>query len=274
MATDHEAARQRTPPATGRHVAAWAEMVTILLIGAFFVFSFLAGRVRFFVASAYVWLALLAAALLLAMGAARLFRHVRGRGACGCEAAEHTAWRLPSSVCVVLLILPMGLALAVNPRRYSPEGLRKRRVSAAPRDARFEQAVNWVFGLTAAGGKGGAGSFWLPRNPTVLDLLTAAQEGRRDALEGRFVAVLGQCDLPEGPGSRRFDLYRLVVTCCIADASAVSIEVVRPPTVALEPGGWVRVEGIVRFDSKIDPSLPVIHATMTSKIPEPSDPYL
>jgi uncharacterized membrane protein YcgQ (UPF0703/DUF1980 family) len=139
----------------------------------------------------------------------------------------------------------------------------------------LEQAVKWVMGGKAAGkGGAGGGGVSLPKNPTILDVLNAAGEGNAKALEGTFVTVMGQCDLPDGAKSERFDIYRLVVTCCIADATAVAVEVARRPTVELENGEWVRVEGLIKFDSKIDPSIPVIHATVTTKIPELSEPYL
>ena len=257
---------------TGGRIAPWAEIITILLVAVFFAVSFFTGRVKPFLAPRYVWLPGMAAVALLGMAAARLRAHFRGGVTC-CESEEHSAWRVPRSACVIILILPMVLGVIVAPTRYSSEGMRKRRVSGPARDVPLEQAVKWVMGGTAAG-KTGSGGASLPENPTVLDVLTAAGEGDAKALEGTFVTVIGQCDLPDGARSERFDIYRLVVTCCIADATAVAVEVARRPTVDLEAGGWVRVEGIIKFDSKIDPSIPVIHATVTTNVPEPSEPYL
>jgi len=142
------------------------------------------------------------------------------------------------------------------------------------RDAELEKAIRWVLGEKISPSRTQETGVSLPKKPTILDLLNAVEEGHRELVQGQYVTVLGQCDLTGGPEGERFDLYRLVVTCCIADATAVFVEVVRVPNVKLESGGWVRVGGIVRFDSGIDPSLPVIHATTMSKIPEPSEPYL
>jgi uncharacterized repeat protein (TIGR03943 family) len=114
----------------------------------------------------------------------------------------------------------------------------------------------------------------LPARPTVLDILRAANRSDPASLEGRFVEIVGQCDvvgdLPDG----RFDVYRLVVTCCVADASAVSLEVAPPVGVRIESGSWVRVAGLLKFDGSYDPSMPVLHATKMSRIPAPSEPYL
>jgi uncharacterized repeat protein (TIGR03943 family) len=269
---DHGHDHDRADSHTLRRIGTWVEAGTILLIAAFFAFSYFSGRVRFFVASYYIWLSAMAAAALLAMGLTRLLAR-SGAGCSACESGEHGTWRVPVWICVAVLVVPVALALAVDPRRYSPEGLRKRRVGVRRRDVKLERAMNWVLGVQAAR-RGASALASLPSEPTVLDVLNAAEAGSPEALAGRFVELVGQCDLPDGPGSKRMDLYRVVVTCCVADATAISIEVARRANVRLEPGGWVRVAGVIKFDSQFDPALPVVHATMISKIPEPSDPYL
>jgi len=214
-----------------------------------------------------------AAALVLVVACAIRLRG-RGRRAPSC-ACESSALRPASTLaCMAALMAPMVLALTVNPTQLSPEGARKRRTSPPPRDPALARAVNWVLGLETAEKQAADGPVTLPKNPTVLDLLAAADEFQREALEGRFVTLVGQCDLPEGPNSQRFDLYRLVITCCIADATSVSVEIARPPNVKLDPGGWVRVGGIIKFDSAGGPSLPAVHAAAISNIPEPAKPYL
>lgn len=272
METDAPSVRQDDPRSVRRRIDAWAEVITILALATFFAFSFFT-RVHLFVAPMYIWLSAAAAVALFAMGAARLLAHFQGY--VSGEMEEQSAWQVPVSACVVILILPVVLAVAVNPRGYSQEGLRKRRVTAPPRHAQLAESIDWVLGAKAADKQAATASVSLPENPTILDVLRAVNDGNREAVEGRFVSVMGQCDLLNGPNSKRFDLYRLVVTCCIADATAVSVEIARKKAEAeLEPGSWIRVEGVIRFDSKVDPSMPVVHATETSKIPEPLEPYL
>lgn len=257
--------------AAGR-LGVWLETGTLLVLAAFLVFSFFAGRLRLFIAPAYLWLPPLAALALSAMGLARLNAHLRGRTSCECEREGGSA--VSKSICAALLILPILFALGVNPRGFSAEGVRKRLVSAPPRDRPLEQAIDWVLGLNTPERKAAAASVSLPKNPTVLDLLNVSSQADPKALEGRFVTVIGQCTLPEGPASGRFGLYRLVVTCCIADATAVSVEVARKPTLKLRSGQWVRAGGILKFDGTTDPSLPVVHAATVSPIAEPREPYL
>ena len=251
--------------------AAWVEGLAIALVAGFFAMSFFTGRVRRFVAPSYVWLSVAGAGLLAAMAIARLLG--ARSAACPSCAGEHGTWRLPSWVCVLVLLVPIGLVLAVHPTRYSPEGLRKRQAAPPPHDRKLAGAMGWIFGgEPAAPGREGPGV--LPPNPSIPDVIALAYDGRREALEGKFVTVIGQCYLPDGPASRRFSLYRLVVTCCIADATSTPLDVARRDEAPLESGGWVRVQGILRFDSNADASVPVLHATMVSRIAEPAEPYL
>ncbi len=271
MTTDSHADHERQHRAAGG-VGAWTEISTLVLLAVFLGFSFFSGRLERFLVRPYLWLPPIAALILLAMGAARLIAHRRGKALCECERRD--GWQVSRLTGAAILIVPIIVALWVNPRQFSPEGARKRDTPAPPRDFQLQQAINWVLGGKSAGRKGGAGPVSLPKDPTILDLLGAVSLGDPKSLEGRFVTVIGQCDLLEGPGSQRFVLYRLVVTCCIADATAVSIEVAWKPSVRLQPGEWVRAGGILKFDSAVDPSLPVVHAATVSPIAEPREPYL
>jgi uncharacterized repeat protein (TIGR03943 family) len=272
MSTEHEPCCGHEHETAPGRSGVWLQTGTLLLLAAFLLFSFLAGRVRLFVAPAYVWLPPLAAVVLLAMGAARLIAHRRGGPSCACD--DRGSRTVSQAACALILLVPVGLALAVSPKGFTAEGIRKRMVSRPARDAPLEQAVNWVLGFKTAQKQTASGPVSLPQDPTILDLLNAVGQAGTEALEGRYVTVIGQCDLPSGPESPRLALYRLVVTCCIADATAVSVEVARKPTVKLQSGQWVRAGGILKFDSPIDPSLPVVHATTVAPIAEPREPYL
>lgn len=257
------------------HLTALAEVGTLLVIATFLAYSYFADIVRHFVTPNYIWFSLATSIALFAMAIARLRAHCHGY--VSGELEEQSAWKVPLSACVVVLILPVGLALCVQPKSYSSEGFAKRRETRPLPNADLAQAFHWVSGMETAEEEDSIAIVLLPEQPTILDLLGVVRDGRAKTLEQQkpFVSLIGQCVLSHGDGDRRFDLYRLVVTCCIADALAVSVEVARPTTDdPLEAEGWVRVEGIVKFDSKIDPSQPVIHATTITRIPEPREPYL
>jgi uncharacterized repeat protein (TIGR03943 family) len=248
------------------------EIATLLILAAFMAFSFFSGRISVFLAPDYVWLTPTAALVLSAMFAARLFGYARGAASCACHSQStgtKTTW-----ACAAVLILPVVTVLVVNPTQLSPEGARKRQVTPLPRNVHLELAVDWVMGIKRAKKKP-TGSVELPKNPTIIDLMNAAAEYHPDDLDGRFVNIEGQCGFGSDAADERFDLYRLVVNCCIADATTVPLEIVRPKKkTQLSPGGWVRVQGMIKFDNPMDPSMPVIEAAKISKIAEPSEPYL
>jgi uncharacterized repeat protein (TIGR03943 family) len=206
------------------------------------------------------------------MFAARVLAHRRGGGSQACCDQDEHGRKMPQSVYVAALVTPIIFALVVDPTQFSPEGLRKRRVSRPPRDRQLEAAINWVLGQEAAEKRVTSGPVNLSSRPTVVELLGAATDGRPEELEDRFVTVIGQCDFVGDPD--RFELYRLVVTCCIADATAVSVTIAGKPARQLRPGAWITVGGKIKFDSPFDPTLPVVHAVTISEIDEPAEPYL
>ena len=285
MGTDHQP-NGHCSHQTGRWNAG-VEMCTLLILAAFMAFSYFSAQIRealgpgyewltlkllAFVAPGYVWLTLASAVALLAMFAARLFGHTRGVASCACHSGGSSG--KTTSLCAAVLILPVVSVLVVNPTQLSPEGARKRRVTPPPRNVPLEQAMDWVMGVKKAKKKA-TGTVALPKNPTIIDLMNAVAEYHPDDIEGQVVSVEGQSDLISGEDGERFDLYRLIVNCCIADASTVPLEIVRPKKrTQLTPGGWVRVQGMIKFDNPIDPSMPVIEAAKISQIAEPSEPYL
>lgn len=261
-------------PKTATVFADWLVIVMLLLLAAFLGFAYWSGRVSLFVAAYYVWMtpatAIVLSGMAIACVAARFSRPVDACHSC----ADGGSW-VRRLCCVVILIVPIVFALAVNPQGPSSEWRRRRKLAVPARNLEFERAVAWVLGeASAATDGGGADSVKLPAKPTVLDLLTAAGQHDPKLLEGKFVEIVGQCDVASGPQNGRFDVYRLIVTCCVADASAVSIEVAGPAGEKIEPGVWVRVAGRLRFDSSYDPTLPVLHAEIITRIRAPSEPYL
>ncbi|MCX6906950.1 MAG: TIGR03943 family protein [Verrucomicrobia bacterium] len=270
---DHICDCAREPHASGGRALAAAEVVSLLLLATFLIFSVLSGRLRFFLAPVFIWLPPAAAVLLLAMSAARLFAF-RARGAtCECD-DNHSGSTAMRWFYTIVIIVPLVFALAVNPRQFSSEGVRKRTAPAAARDAALERAMNWVLDLKPAPNKAGTpSSDELPSEPTVAELMRALESDGGRALAGKFVTVIGQCGADNATAGGRFELYRLVVTCCIADATAVSVEVAGLPTVTVEPGQWLRIGGVIAIESGASPQA-VLRAASISKIPVPSNPYL
>ncbi|MEX1111257.1 MAG: TIGR03943 family protein [Chthoniobacterales bacterium] len=92
----------------------------------------------------------------------------------------------------------------------------------------------------------------------TLDLLFAAQEpGLREEFENQRVSMVGQYVPPRGGAEGGFDLVRMFVVCCAADARPLGIKVTGQP-VSVPRMGWVRITGIARFEDNggvLEPSL-------------------
>jgi uncharacterized repeat protein (TIGR03943 family) len=264
----HPPCEDHAAPAGGRPLA-WAEIATLLALAAFLGYASLTGRVLAFLAPGYAWLPPSAAALLASMALARLHA-LRDRAACECHPSGSPAlrWGLTAA-----LLAPIVMGLALDPRQFSPQGV-KRRFAPAAHDPRLERAMAWVLGAADEAPFAPVPSIARSAEPTVLELVRAADSGQAAAWAGRFVSVIGQCDLSNDPPLRRFGLYRFVVTCCIADAQLVAVDVIAPPGLSLQPRQWVRVEGVIRLENMETGGEPVIQAATVSKIPAPSSPYL
>jgi uncharacterized repeat protein (TIGR03943 family) len=265
MTANHEHAR-------GGRTLAVIEVVSLLLLVAFLVFSAASGQLRFFLAPGFVWLPPAAAVLVLAMSAARFLALRAGGAACECGDG-HSGSTTMRWLYAVVLVVPLVFGLAVNPRQFSPEGVRKRIAPPATRDAALERAMNWVLGLKQSPSKHSAAPSELPAEPTVAELARALESDGGRALAGKFVTVIGQCGADNATTGGRFELYRLVVTCCIADATAVSVEVAGLPTVTVEQGQWLRISGVIAVEGGASPQA-MLRAATISKIPTPPNPYL
>ena len=254
----------------------WIKLIALFATSAFLFFAYFIGWVRYFVATDYLWLPPAGAVALALMGLARLTASpAAGSGCCDCDCSggEKSSRKavVTAAISLVILVVPIALALAVQPKEFSSEGMRKRRLTSPRRDVKLDRAVDWILGLADTAAAAEAAADTLPKEPTLLELMETAAVADPEEMEGKFVTVVGRCDLPQGEASRRFEIYRLLVTCCVADASAVSVEVARNDDVRLESGGWVRIGGILKFDNPIDPAMPVVHAATISKVSEPSE---
>ena len=76
--------------------------------------------------------------------------------------------------------------------------------------------------------------------------------------------------LPAG----QFLLTRFMLTCCVADATAIGAIVEWPRAAELPTNGWVQIGGPVRVGELGGVQLPLIEAETVEAVPEPAQPYL
>lgn len=111
----------------------------------------------------------------------------------------------------------------------------------------------------------------------VTDLLFAADDDTlRPQMEGRMAEMIGQfMPAKDDADGRRFQLVRMFMVCCAADARPVAVMVEKPADTALRAPmdklpelGWVRVTGKVEFPLENGRRVAVLRADRAA----PTDP--
>lgn len=108
----------------------------------------------------------------------------------------------------------------------------------------------------------------------TLDLLFAAQEpGLREEFENQRVSIIGQYVPPRDAEAGGFDLVRMFVVCCAADARPLGIKVTGGP-VAVPRMGWVRITGLARFEEKDGTNEPILELEKIEEVEAPREKIL
>ena len=219
---------------------------------AFFLYSRLTnGAILFYINQRFVGLTWAAALGLILVAASY---HIGGKA----EAHAHAlSW---SSFALVLL--PMLLGVLIPPQPLGTTALSNRELNAVPQAA-----------LTLSAGSIRQASE--QREPTLLDwVLTLGEHPDPEAVAGQSVEVIGfvyrREDLPSGT----WMVSRFVVTCCVADATAIGLIVRAPDAASPSNDQWVHVQGHFAAETIQGERLPVIIAETLTLIEPPAQPYL
>ena len=111
------------------------------------------------------------------------------------------------------------------------------------------------------------------RRWNLLQWVSAASV-RGDEVQGREADVIGFVHHDPGRPFDGFFVARLVVVCCVADGSGVSLPVVWPGGVDLAADTWVRVRGRIGMATIGGRATRAILATEVVPVPRPDNPYL
>lgn len=233
---------------TGRHVIFLPNMAWLLMIGIGLTVLFLAGMT------------------LQSDGA-----HAHDHG----HDHEHGPGRFGQIVTASIVLLP----LIFLPAALKGDGFGARAFRVMNTDQRKLQGLD--LSAVAAEASGGAsdpsGRFDTEEayEATLVDLAFEAEafedewdfEGSRVVVVGR---LLREASLPDD----QVVLYRFAVTCCAADATAVSAIVQTSQPISVEDDGWARVTGLFRVVEEDDFPRPVILNARIEPIEAPAVPYL
>ncbi len=116
----------------------------------------------------------------------------------------------------------------------------------------------------------------------VTDLLFAAEDdSMRPLFEKRTVEMIGQFLPVKNASDNRFQIVRMFMVCCAADARPIAVSVL-PPTANSKAAAaktpvemaWTRVVGTVEFPLENGRRIPIIHAQTATPCDPPSEAML
>jgi uncharacterized repeat protein (TIGR03943 family) len=108
----------------------------------------------------------------------------------------------------------------------------------------------------------------------TIDLLFAAEEpGLRDEFDNQRVSIVGQY-VPPRDGGANFDLVRMMMVCCAADARPIGVAVETAHAPDLPRMGWIRVTGTARFVEEGGLRQPRLTAEKIEEVPAPRETIL
>jgi uncharacterized repeat protein (TIGR03943 family) len=228
-------------------------------LGFFLLERFWAGRLTIYINRRFVWLVLAAAFGLMAL-ALTTFNHrppkwIEEDGLLSPEMAPKNAkWRL------VIFIIPLLLGVLIPDTPLGASVAENRGVSAvAPLSAGGETPETLTLD---------------PADRTLLEWLWAFDAAEDpETLIGEPVNVEGFIFINAALPENYLMVGRFVVTCCVADATAIGIAVLPPDDMDV-PNGWVRVQGEVTVTTFNGEEALLILPDEITPAEEPNQPYL
>ncbi len=240
-------------------------------LGFFFLFKVYDGTILLYINRRFVFLVLMAAVLLLAAAQSLMAgrKPVSEAGENPAEADsdhahhhpdhEHGAFRKRN---LIWLVIPLVLGVLVPVR---PLGS----VAAAARGMTVDGVASRSGGISAELAA-------LPSEQrSVLDWLRLFEdEAALSVLNGQQVDVTGFVFHDLRLKEDRFLVGRFTLTCCVADAMAIGMEVEWPEATAMPANTWVRVRGTLSMEAREGKQVPVVQAETIEPVLEPQQPYL
>ncbi|MBJ7391284.1 MAG: TIGR03943 family protein [Chthoniobacterales bacterium] len=273
-------------------------LVTLLLWGTTFLYFYLSGRIASYLHPQFHAYVVAAGAGLLVLGALWWWASREtdtGCGDCGCHHEGEEPRRQLSAGAVFafgVLLLPLTAAAFISPGQFGEAMVMNRGMvtdvsqlpSAELPGGSWQDTPAWDDSVDSADAllpqDQDEGVEYFTRTPDgaiqveTLDLLFAAEEpALREEFENQRVSIIGQYIPPRGGAEGGFDLVRMFVVCCAADARPLGIKVVGEP-VEVPRMGWVRITGVARFEDKGGPVEPRLELEKIEEVEAPRESFL
>jgi uncharacterized repeat protein (TIGR03943 family) len=251
----------------------------LMVWGIVLTYFYLSGRIASYLHPAFHIYTVVSGGVLLALSLALLLT-MNG------ESSEHGLSRV-GIFPLLLLTAPLLAATKISPSNFGATAVLNRGMVhniadlpgfSPPMDAGLPNADGSV-----AEGTMMDPSLYLKKNADgyimaeAVDLLYAAGEPTmREDFENKQVEVKGQFlpALTGNPNGDRFNLTRLFVMCCAADARPVAISVQSTPATDLPKMTWVKVRGKATFPVEGGRHMPVVVADSVTETDAPEESFL
>ncbi len=284
--------------------------------GSLMVYFFLSGRLTNYVAPFLKPLVVLSGVFLLGIGLCILFGGKQLTGALSTEESGSELYaparvRATKWVAFLLLVVPVWVAAGVSKDRYGDSAILNKGISntlspgyagksalvpapVAPTvnnalPAAIEPPLPGATPLPADSGSALDAAQYLKTTADghviaeVTDLLFAAEDdSMRPLFEKRTVEMIGQFIPAKNASDNRFQIVRMFMVCCAADARPIAVSVLPPVATNSKTAAaktpvemaWTRVVGTVEFPLENGHRIPIIHAQTATPCDPPSEAML
>jgi putative membrane protein len=236
----------------------------LILMAMFLTEKFVSGKLYYYIGPRFIWLALVAVALLILLaGAFNLVSKKAGDDEQGApyhhEGAEHSHDKA-SIWPVIIVALPLALGVIIPAR---PLGANAVSTKGMLTDVAFD------------GGSGSTNTAVIASERNILDWVRVINQlSDPAALDGQDADVVGFVYRDPRFAQNQFMVGRFTLTCCVADALAIGIIVQSEQAASLVQDSWVRITGTFKAGDAAGQELPVLIADEIVPVQEPDQPYL
>jgi uncharacterized repeat protein (TIGR03943 family) len=256
----------------------------LLIWGVVLIFFYASGTIASYLHPTFHIYTLLSGSVLVLLALVLLFTFPSEHHACGCAGHCHAGSPFGGGVLSLLVLtVPLLMATKFSPGTFGATAVRNRGIVENATDLPGYSPAGSKENVSLAEGTMMDPDLYLKKNATgqivaeTVDLLFAASDPvMREDFENKEVEVLGQL-LPArtgNPEGDRFNLVRLFVICCAADARSVGIAVQTKTPLDLPEMTWVKVRGKATFPLEGGRRIPLVLASSVTETEPPSDSFL
>jgi len=281
----------------------------LMIWGMTLTYFYFSGRVASYLTPAFQTGAMIAGIVMILLAFGRCFV-VRDTDACCQGECAHVPKISAQLIGAAILVIPLICAAAISPNGFDASAIKNRgyvdNVAALPGYKPYQEpalptdngqaSVPTSTPAPAAAATASSGSTvaastdnaqqdqtFIPRNEAgqikaqTIDLIYAAQEpSMRSDFENKDVEMIGQFMPARGnnPNGDRFDLVRMFMVCCAADARPVAVTIQTKSPEKVAEMSWVKVVGKATFPMVGGRMTPVVVASEVKPCDPPEDTFI